>query len=687
MILQRLHWHRAPNPFSESDVAASLSSAAWHVTTAAGSPLSPRRYTTGLMQDEAVQKILAAFRRGRGRGEPVDVFFRAGTGSGKSLVALNVAARTGRAIVSIPTVNLQVQYTEDYAGDSGRIRVMKPDGKPLRLESVMGRARYECPFEGGTAAEPHVCNRTTSKKESRWRKASKCKHWSPAMPLSSYDALEKQAEGDLREGYAPHEVAFLGSLRSRKLQWMGHEEAYVHVGRRGCPYFDAHAGFADADVVVLNNRKWEIETELGRKPRVDLEVFDECDHFLDGLFETQELTIEALTMIFERIEHPAKLLTLPEAALRDAGRLGDYDADAERLPDHLREGFNALRALVRRLKTFQKPEDFDDAKTWKALEAVPAMLKEFPRLARERMHTEFYGKPWSTIHVEATLDLGALTDQDENLVAKVKGFVEAQDSIVLAYDREGLKLAFSTFARPLAKLLEKSAPLRLWMSATLPEKEILEKVYGFRNPVVIDGEPRMQGTLRVATLPEEPPKITFKSWAETDTRKRFARALEATVKAIPKDERAITIVHGQGRLADVADVSPTAAWMLKEIEEDALAHERRLKEFVSGTGKSHLVSTRIARGVDFRHDLCRNVILLKDPLPNINDSKFQILRKSWPEPLFWSFVQDVADRQLVQMVGRGLRAPDDWVRLWALDSAIRARLDRVLRDRCLVVED
>jgi len=658
----------------------------WSAVAADGSPLAPRVYSTGLTQDEAVRRILAAFRKARARGESADVFFRAGTGSGKSLVALNVAARSGRAIVSIPTVNLQTQYTDDYAG--GRIRVMKPDGRPLRLESVKGRARYPCPLEGGTAAEPHVCNSGGGKKESRWRRACKCPHWSPVMPFASFEALSRIRPQDVGklEGYDDHQVAFLGKLEDATASWNGHEERFVHLGRRGCPYFDAHAGFADADVVVLNNRKWEIETDLGRKPRVDVEIFDECDHFLDGLFETQTLSIDALRLIFGRIEHPAKLLTLPEHVLRDPAVLEGYDAAAENLPDELREGFNALRSLTRRLETFRKPEDFEDAKTWKALESVPALLKALPKLARERMHTEFQGRPWATVHVESTLDLGTLTDQDENLVAKVNAFVEAKDGIVLAYDRDGVHFAYSTFAGPLRKLLEKSAPLRLWMSATLPDREILEKVYGFKDPVIIEGEPRLQGKLIVAKPPEDPPRITFKTWGEDETRKRFARLLEAIVARVPKSERMVTIVHGQQRLVDVADASPTAAWMVREIAEDAERHEERLKRFMEGEGH-HLVSTRIARGVDFRGDLCRHILLLKDPIPNVNDRRFQVLRKKWSEPLFWAFVQDVADRQLVQMVGRGLRAGDDWARLWVLDAAILQRLDRVLANRAHVVKE
>jgi superfamily II DNA or RNA helicase len=65
----------------------------WAVVDAAtGEPLAPRTYSTGTTQDEAVKAILAPMRKARREGREQDVFFVAGTGSGKSLVALNVAA-------------------------------------------------------------------------------------------------------------------------------------------------------------------------------------------------------------------------------------------------------------------------------------------------------------------------------------------------------------------------------------------------------------------------------------------------------------------------------------------------------------------------------------------------------------------------------------------------------------------
>ncbi|HEX2021849.1 MAG TPA: helicase C-terminal domain-containing protein, partial [Candidatus Thermoplasmatota archaeon] len=655
----------------------------WAVQDArTGASLPPRAYSTGLTQDEAVRRIVAAFRAARREGRPQDVFFVAGTGSGKSLVALNVAARVGgRALVVIPTVNLQDQYEEA----AGTRRVLRPDGRPLTVASVKGRRRYVCEHEGGTAADPHVCMRSAKNKDARWRKAAECPFWAPTLPRQGYEALVARREEILKTEQIPARVAaFLGDLDgpdARGYAGVGGEE-FVHVGPRGCGYMDAHHAFAASDVVLLSNRKWQVETELGRKPRVDMEVFDEADGFLDELFEEQRLTREGLEQLLARVAYAAKCLSLGEDDLRDGARFEQIDARPDGLPDA--EGFLALQSLARRLRSFKSPDDFDDEKTWRALSAVPRMVAEWPRLARERLRAEFALHPWAAVHVENLLVSGAIQDDDENIVAKVKAFVESRDSLILAYDETGVYFTYHNLAAPLRKLSERCAPLRLWMSATFPSEAILRRVYGFRDPFVIQGEPRFQGTLRVAR--HEAPEVTHATWQKAATRQAFARALDDVFRRIPPGERTIVVVHGKQRLVDVADLSPVARWLVAEIEDDAERHEERLEQFLAGE-RLVLASTRIARGVDFAGERARNVVLVKDPLPNLRARRFQVFEKKWSPELVFSYADDIACRTLAQMVGRGLRHETDWVRLWTLDARVRPRLARVTDGRARVVEE
>lgn len=654
----------------------------WSVVDAAtGASLAPRAYSTGLTQDEAVRAILTPFRKARREGREQDIFFIAGTGSGKSLVALNVAARVGgRALIAIPTVNLQDQYEEAAASK----RVLRPDGRPLSVASVKGRRRYACAFEGGSAADPHVCQRGGKNKDMKWRKAASCPHWAPTMSRNGYDALVNNRHDVMAtESLDPNAERFLLELEERSRAFVGvNGEEYVHVGPRGCDYMDAHYAFAAADVILLSNKKWQIETELGRKPKVDLEVFDEADGFLDELFDEQRITVEGLEQLLSRISFAAKILSLPEEDLRMEERLAMKDPIPALLPDP--HGYMALQSLTRRLRTFESPEDFDDDKTWRALEAVPRMLAEWPRRAIERLRAEFAGAPWASLHVENLLVGGAIQDDDENIVAKIKGFVEAKESLIVAYDGTGVYFTYANLSAPLRRLAQQSAPLRLWMSATFPSEKILKMVYGFRDPVIVRGEPRFQGTLRVVA--HDPPKITHATWGQASTRKAFVDALHGVFERIPADEQAIVVVHGKQRLLDVADLSPIARWLVAELEDDAERHEARLEQFFAGERKV-LASTRIARGVDFAGDKARHVVLIKDPLPNLRSRRFQVLAKRWSDELLFSYADDIASRTLAQMVGRGLRHEKDWVKLWALDAQIFHRLARVTDGRANVVEE
>ncbi|HET6403028.1 MAG TPA: helicase C-terminal domain-containing protein [Candidatus Thermoplasmatota archaeon] len=654
----------------------------WSVRDAAsGATLAPRRYSTGLTQDEAVKAILAPFRKARREGREQDVFFLAGTGSGKSLVALNVAARVGgRALIAIPTVNLQDQYEE-----AARTRqVLRPDGLPLKVASVKGRRRYPCPFEGGTVAEPHVCQRGGKNKDRSWRKAATCPHWAPTMARNGYDALVRNRHDILAtERVDPNVEKFLLDLDGRAASWRGiNEEEYVHVGPRGCGYFDAHYAFADADVIVLSNAKWQAETELGRKPKLELEVFDEADGFLDELFDEQRITSEGIFQLLERVDHAAKVLSLGEDALRSPEEFARQDPRADALPDP--QGYLALQSLARRLRTFKSPDDFEDERTWRALEAVPRMLAEWPKLALARLREEFSHHPWATLHVEALLVGGAIQDEDENIVAKIKGFLESRDSLLLAYDATGVYFTYSNLSAPLRRLSRQSAPLRLWMSATFPSERILRQVYGFRDPILIEGEPRFQGTLKV--IRQDPPRVTHATWQDARTRKAFVDSLHDTFRRIPADEQAIVLVHGKQRLLDVAELSPVARWIAGELEDDAERHEQRLDQFFRGERKV-LASTRIARGVDFAGEKARHVVIIKDPLPNLRSRRFQVLSKRWGEELLFAYADDIASRTLAQMVGRGLRHEKDWARVWVLDSAVYARLARITKGRAHVVEE
>jgi Rad3-related DNA helicase len=84
-----------------------------------------------------------------------------------------------------------------------------------------------------------------------------------------------------------------------------------------------------------------------------------------------------------------------------------------------------------------------------------------------------------------------------------------------------------------------------------------------------------------------------------------------------------------------------------------------------------LVAPSLDRGVDFKGDQCRVIIIAKVPYPYLGDKQVSA-RMNGPGGKLWYAVQTV--RSLVQMSGRGVRSKDDWCVTYILDSQFRKRV-------------
>lgn len=86
------------------------------------------------------------------------------------------------------------------------------------------------------------------------------------------------------------------------------------------------------------------------------------------------------------------------------------------------------------------------------------------------------------------------------------------------------------------------------------------------------------------------------------------------------------------------------------------------------TENSILLAVSLARGVDFKHDLCRLNIIAKVPFPNLSDLQTS-RRMHQPTPRegeLWYKLKTIRD--IIQMYGRGMRSEDDWCRTFILDE-------------------
>jgi Rad3-related DNA helicase len=80
-----------------------------------------------------------------------------------------------------------------------------------------------------------------------------------------------------------------------------------------------------------------------------------------------------------------------------------------------------------------------------------------------------------------------------------------------------------------------------------------------------------------------------------------------------------------------------------------------------------LLAPSASRGVDFKDDDCRVVVVAKAPFPSLGDRRVAA-RKRLPGGDAWYMVQTVRD--VVQMTGRGMRHTDDYCATYLLDRMV-----------------
>lgn len=100
-----------------------------------------------------------------------------------------------------------------------------------------------------------------------------------------------------------------------------------------------------------------------------------------------------------------------------------------------------------------------------------------------------------------------------------------------------------------------------------------------------------------------------------------------------------------------------------------------LAEYSSGKYRI-LIAPSMERGVDLHHDLCRVIVVMKLPYPNLGDKQIaaRVYRGGKKKGQFWYSVQTI--RRLVQATGRGMRSEDDSCTTYILDG----NFERLLRD-------
>ncbi len=101
------------------------------------------------------------------------------------------------------------------------------------------------------------------------------------------------------------------------------------------------------------------------------------------------------------------------------------------------------------------------------------------------------------------------------------------------------------------------------------------------------------------------------------------------------------------------------------------AGRRDAEALFRATAGAVMLAPSMARGVDLKDDACRVVIIAKCPFPALGDKRVSA-RTRLPGGQLWYSVQTV--REIVQMVGRGVRSETDWCKTYILDKQFTSNL-------------
>ena len=209
------------------------------------------------------------------------------------------------------------------------------------------------------------------------------------------------------------------------------------------------------------------------------------------------------------------------------------------------------------------------------------------------------------------------------------------------------------------------------MSGTLHSDEVLKHIFGIKDFAKVEAETLNQGAIDIYKTGKEFDCRYSNFKRGVFSREEYLNALSEVVKKAEKP----ALVHVNA-FADLPDFSENSLFNFSNImpreELQSLQSEDRngdlILEFRAGK-KNILFTTKCSRGIDFPGDTCKSVVFTKYPNPNVQDTFWKILQKTYPN-YYWEFYRDKARRDFLQRIYRAVRSKDDHVYVLSPDSRV-----------------
>jgi len=598
-----------------------------------GKPLKPFQFSNGKTQEDIAKEITELIKGGK-----KVIFLHGACGTGKSVIALNVARLLGRASIIVPVKALQRQYEEEYMGKK---YLLKPDGKKMKIAMMTGRGNHDSIIDPGVPCDNPFLPDTIRFSEKNYEKLREYYLDNPFIRSTSVPSLKHMRRISIAPSnpyWSPIVVSdyLLEQLKDaerKKYKGLDGKDFIFYHRKRGCSYYDQYQAYIDADVIIFNSAKYLLESSIGRKPRTDVEIIDEADEFLDSLSNQVTLNItrlsNALKMIIpdnnESEEVQQKILKLLSAEETNKRAIGIEEDKVEHIDEtKMKEVLQLM--LHQGFETDILLDETNYANT--ALEAA-------------RNFKDSMGDVYATFKKEEdNLFVSLVTT---NLSEKFRNIVNRNKAVVL-------------------------------MSGTLHSDDVLKNAFGIEDYAVVEAETIGLGSIEICMTGKEFDCKYSNFQSKVNSREDY---LEALSLCIAKAEKPL-LVHVNAYNDLPSEVEKTSLGI--DRISDVISRERlRDLQIDDKTGKQvsifkeglndMLFTTKCSRGVDFPGDTCKSIVFTKYPNPNVQDTFWKILQKTHPD-WYWIFYRDKAYREFLQRIYRAVRSPNDHVYILSPDLRV-----------------
>lgn len=595
-----------------------------------GKKFEPLKYSNGKTQEDIVKEVIDLIKK-----DKKIIFIHGVCGTGKSAIALNIARFLGKASIVVPVKNLQKQYEEDY---TNKKYLIKPNGMKMKIAVITGRDNHDSLiYPGVSCADPFLPDTIliTEKNKDKIIKYYNQNHLIQNKVFTDIKKLKRISIAPSNPYWSPIRSAEyeLSQLTDAKKKYytgvLGKGYIFYHR-KEGCSYYDQFEAYLDADVIIFNAAKYEIEMAIGRKPETEVDIIDEADAFLDNFSKDDSFNLTRLLNSLQTL-----ILEYPESQ------------ELEKIKELLNYEIKNKTALgIDENQIFS----LKDTITGKV---IKLLLKN------------------DTLQAEISLD----EDHYANKLLEIAlMFNDLFEDTYVTYSKDDkdlyVHLVTTNLAKRFTEFCDKTKVLIL-MSGTQHSEDVLRNVFGINNFAIIEAETKMPGRININEGGYEI-NCEYKNLkAGEHKRKEYLLALSACIEKANKP----VLIH-----VNAFEDLPTNQ-ELNEYNITNIISREKLRYLQTEDKNGERVSkfkaklidilftTKCSRGVDFPGDICNSIVFTKYPNPNIQDTFWKILKKTHPN-YFWNIYMDKAKREFLQRLYRALRSKDDQVYVLSPDSRV-----------------